>query len=104
MANAIGACHQERHDKSMALFTMFFRPFFAALGARSAIPWVRGLPTMVLWQEFDPIFPREWSDRLDEFFTDVSLEMLDGAGHFTPLQAPAQLAHAIKKRLTSSAS
>ena len=58
-----------------------------------------GTPTTVLWQEFDPIFPTEWSDRLDEFFADVSLEMLDGVGHFTPLEAPDRFASAIKKRL-----
>jgi pimeloyl-ACP methyl ester carboxylesterase len=60
-------------------------------------------PTTVLWQEFDAIFPREWSDRLDEFFTDVSLEMLDGVGHYTPLEAPDRLARAIKKRLAGTA-
>ena len=58
-----------------------------------------GIPTTVLWQEFDPIFPREWSDRLDEFFTDVFLMMLDGVGHYTPLEAPDRFASAIKKRL-----
>jgi pimeloyl-ACP methyl ester carboxylesterase len=60
-------------------------------------------PTTVLWQEFDPIFPREWSDRLDEFFTDFSLEMLDGIGHYTPLEAPDRLASAIMKRLAETA-
>jgi pimeloyl-ACP methyl ester carboxylesterase len=49
------------------------------------------------------IFPREWSDRLDEYFTDVSLEMLDGVGHYTPLEAPDRLARAIKKRLAGTA-
>jgi pimeloyl-ACP methyl ester carboxylesterase len=58
-----------------------------------------GPPTTVLWQEFDPIFPREWSDRLDEFFADLSLEMLDGVGHYTPLEAPHRFASAIEKRL-----
>ena len=38
MANASGACHQKRHDKSMALFTMYFRAFFAALGGMSGFP------------------------------------------------------------------
>ena len=45
-------------------------------------------PTTVLWQEHDPLFPRAWSDRLDVFFSDVDLRWLDGAGHFTPLEAP----------------
>src|SRR5262249_42203420 len=26
------------------------------------------VPTTVLWEELDPIFPRAWADRLDEFF------------------------------------
>jgi pimeloyl-ACP methyl ester carboxylesterase len=59
-------------------------------------------PTTVLWQEFDPIFPTEWSDRLDEFFTDVSLERLNGIGHYTPLEAPDRFASAIKKQLAGS--
>ena len=41
-------------------------------------------PTTVLWQEHDPLFPREWSDRLDAFFSAAELVELDGAGHFTP--------------------
>jgi len=57
------------------------------------------VPTTVLWQEFDPIFPRSWSDRLNDFFVDVTLEMLDGVGHYTPLEAPEEFAAAIKKRL-----
>jgi pimeloyl-ACP methyl ester carboxylesterase len=52
-------------------------------------------PTTVLWPEHDPLFPREWSDRLDEFFADVTLEWLDGAGHFSPLEAPDRFAAAI---------
>jgi pimeloyl-ACP methyl ester carboxylesterase len=35
--------------------------------------------------------------------TDVSLEMLDGIGHYTPLEAPDRLARAIKKRLAGTA-
>jgi pimeloyl-ACP methyl ester carboxylesterase len=57
-------------------------------------------PTTVLWQEFDPLFPTEWSDRLDEFFTDVSLEILHGVGHYTPLEAPDRFASSIRKRLS----
>jgi pimeloyl-ACP methyl ester carboxylesterase len=58
-------------------------------------------PTTVLWQENDPIFPTTWSDRLDEFFADVTLEKLAGVGHFTPLEAPDKFALAIKKRLAT---
>ncbi|GAA3055013.1 alpha/beta hydrolase [Pseudonocardia yunnanensis] len=52
-------------------------------------------PTHVLWPEHDPLFPRAWSDRLDEFFADVHLHPVDGIGHFTPLEAPAEFARLI---------
>ena len=47
------------------------------------------MPTTVLWPEHDPLFPREWSDRIGEFFADARLTWLDGAGHFSPLEAPS---------------
>ncbi|HEX5780608.1 MAG TPA: alpha/beta hydrolase [Solirubrobacteraceae bacterium] len=53
-------------------------------------------PTRVLWPEHDPLFPREWDDRLDEFFSDVTIADLPGAGHFSPLQAPEAFAAAIR--------
>lgn len=57
------------------------------------------VPTTVLWPEFDPLFPREWSDRLAEFFADVSLHLVDGVGHFSPLECPEQFADLIRGRL-----
>jgi pimeloyl-ACP methyl ester carboxylesterase len=53
------------------------------------------VPTTVLWPEHDPLFPRAWSDRLDQFFTDVDLRLIDGVGHFTPLEAPDAFVEAI---------
>jgi pimeloyl-ACP methyl ester carboxylesterase len=50
------------------------------------------VPTHVLWQELDPLFPRGWSDRLGEFFADITVHQVDGIGHFTPLEAPADFA------------
>lgn len=54
-----------------------------------------GTPTTVLWPEFDPLFPREWSDRLGEFFSEVRLRHVDGAGHFAPLEYPDIVAEEI---------
>ena len=51
----------------------------------------------VLWPEHDPLFPREWADRLDEFFADVDLRLLPEAGHFSPLEAPDAVAAAIRE-------
>ncbi|MFK3797167.1 alpha/beta fold hydrolase [Pseudomonas sp. NPDC088444] len=56
-------------------------------------------PTTILWQETDPIFPFQWSDRLDAFFTNFILEPLPGIGHFTPLEATEKFAAAIHRRL-----
>ena len=53
------------------------------------------MPTTVLWPEHDPLFPREWSDRIGEFFADPRLTWLDGAGHFSPLEAPGAFAAAV---------
>ena len=52
----------------------------------------------VLWQEHDPLFPRSWSDRLADFFTAADLRLVNGAGHFVPLEAPAEFAAAILER------
>jgi pimeloyl-ACP methyl ester carboxylesterase len=54
-------------------------------------------PTRVLWPEHDPLFPRAWADRLGEFFSDVMLTDLPGAGHFSPLEAPEAFATAIRE-------
>ena len=56
-------------------------------------------PTHVLWPEHDPLFPRAWGDRLDEFFADVAITDLPGAGHFSPLEAPDAWARAIRAHL-----
>jgi pimeloyl-ACP methyl ester carboxylesterase len=68
----------------------------ASLAERAPEPGDRiAVPTTVLWPEHDPLFPREWSDRIGEFFAAAELAWLDGAGHFSPLEAPASFAAAI---------
>jgi pimeloyl-ACP methyl ester carboxylesterase len=57
-------------------------------------------PTSVLWPEHDPLFPREWSDRLGEFFADVELKTVDGVGHFTPVECPDAFAALINHAVT----
>ena len=52
-------------------------------------------PTTVLWPAHDPLFPRAWGDRLDDFFTDVTVTDLPDSGHFVPLEAPEDLAAAV---------
>jgi pimeloyl-ACP methyl ester carboxylesterase len=76
----------------------------ASLAEQAPAPQERiAVPTTVLWPEYDPLFPRAWSDRLEEFFDAVELEFLEGIGHFTPVEAPQAFAAAIQRRLTPSA-
>jgi pimeloyl-ACP methyl ester carboxylesterase len=56
-------------------------------------------PTTVLWPEHDPLFPPQWADRLDEFFSAVTLQRLPDAGHFSPLEASDRFADAIHEAL-----
>ena len=58
-----------------------------------------GTPTAVLWPEHDPLFPRDWSDRLEEFFSQVRLRFVDGAGHFAPLEFPGVIAEEVRAAL-----
>jgi pimeloyl-ACP methyl ester carboxylesterase len=58
-------------------------------------------PTTVLWPEFDPLFPQDWGDRLDEFFADVSVAPLPDTGHFVPCEAAEALAGAIRAAIAA---
>jgi pimeloyl-ACP methyl ester carboxylesterase len=57
------------------------------------------VPTTMLWGKRDPLFPTAWADRIDEWFTDIELRLIPGAGHFLPLEAPEDFASAITDRL-----
>jgi pimeloyl-ACP methyl ester carboxylesterase len=73
-----------------------------SLAERAPEPGDRiAVPTTVLWPEHDPLFPPDWSDRLPEFFSDVTSHTLAGAGHFSPLEATEQFVRAIRASLSS---
>jgi pimeloyl-ACP methyl ester carboxylesterase len=59
-------------------------------------------PASVLWPEHDPLFPRAWSDRLGEFFTDAHLNTVDDVGHFTPVESPGKFAELISRAVTTA--
>ena len=61
------------------------------------------VPTTVLWPTEDPLFPVAWSDRIDAFLAHAQLRVLDGVGHFVPLQAPDDVAGAIRAATGTSA-
>ena len=71
-----------------------------SLAERAPAPTDRiAVPTTILWPEHDPLFPPAWSDRLGDFFGDVQVRHLAGAGHFTPVEAPEEFAAAIRAAL-----
>jgi pimeloyl-ACP methyl ester carboxylesterase len=76
----------------------------ASLAERAPDPGDRiAVPATVLWPEHDPLFPREWSDRIGEFFAAAELSWLDDAGHFSPLEAAGEFAAAIAAAVRTSA-
>ncbi len=81
-----------RHTRSAASVAWYQDgPVYVAAALASAAPppsQRMTVPTDVLWQEHGPIFPRTWSDNLD----DERLHHLDGVGHFTPVEAPSTFA------------
>lgn len=54
-------------------------------------------PVTVLWPEFDPLFPRAWSDRIDEWYSAATVLYVDGIGHFVPVEAPEVFADAVAR-------
>ena len=71
-----------------------------ALSERAPDPDDRvGVPTTVLWGEHEPLYPPAWSDRLGEFYADFELQILEGVGHYTPLEAPLRVAAATVRGL-----
>ncbi|KNB50525.1 alpha/beta fold hydrolase [Streptomyces caatingaensis] len=87
---------------AFAASTAWYRAGAGAVAlAQEERPPARGaripVPTTVLWPEHDPLFPRAWADRLDDFFRDVRVEPADGVGHFVPVEAPRRFAAAVRR-------
>ena len=58
------------------------------------------VPTAVLWPSHDPLFPIDWSDRIDDYFGDARLTRLDRSAHFTPVERPREFAAAVEAAVT----
>jgi len=57
-------------------------------------------PTIVLWGEADPVIPSVWSDRLHEYFSDLTLHLLPGVGHFVPIESPLEVIEAVRNMMS----
>jgi pimeloyl-ACP methyl ester carboxylesterase len=45
-------------------------------------------PTLVLWADSDPIFPAAWSDKLSDFFPNVTVRTVPECGHWVQREKP----------------
>lgn len=71
-----------------------------SLNERAPDPAQRiGIPTQVLWPDSDPVFPTAWADRLDSYFTDITVHFRENAGHFTPVECALEFADLIRRCL-----
>lgn len=57
------------------------------------------VPTTMLWPGADPLFPLDWADNLADHFTDARLDVIDGCGHFVPVERPDAVVRAIRSHL-----
>jgi pimeloyl-ACP methyl ester carboxylesterase len=60
-------------------------------------------PTSVLWPAHDALFPVHWGDRVSAFFADAEVRVLPDSGHFVPLEAPEEIAAAVRAWLVGLA-
>ncbi|WP_406432105.1 alpha/beta hydrolase [Streptomyces sp. NBC_00631] len=57
------------------------------------------VPSSVLWGAKDPLFPAEFAPTARELLPNADVRVLDEVGHFTPIEAAAEMAAAIRSYL-----
>lgn len=60
------------------------------------------MPTLIVWGERDPIIPVGHGRRAHAAMPGSRLEVLPGVGHFPPLEAPEELAAALREFLATT--
>ncbi|WP_214371186.1 alpha/beta fold hydrolase [Pseudonocardia sp. H11422] len=73
---------------------------FAAMAARSAAPQPPvEVPAAVVWGAADPVFPLPFAEGLTQTLPRHTMTVLDHVGHFVPLEAPQEMAAAVRSML-----
>ncbi|MEW2160602.1 hypothetical protein AB0950_35890 [Streptomyces sp. NPDC007189] len=49
------------------------------------------------------LFPTEWSDTLDDYYSDYDLHYMENTGHFSPVDSPETWAEHIRKHVVAAA-
>ncbi|TMC00429.1 MAG: alpha/beta hydrolase [Chloroflexi bacterium] len=60
-------------------------------------------PTLVLWGDDDAVLPLPWSDKLSDFFTDLTFKPVEAAGHFLMREKPELVNEEIVQFITGKA-
>jgi pimeloyl-ACP methyl ester carboxylesterase len=107
-----GDAHRAAHS-----IEQYLRPFLTFEGRDALVAHIRALtnretkklgrqlkkisvPTAILWGEFDPVLPLSIGRELQASISGASLEVLPDRRHFTPEEAPRQIADGIAELLS----
>lgn len=72
-----------------------------AMAEGGSAPSPVDVPASVLWGAKDPLFPAEFASTAKELLPRADVQVLDEVGHFTPIEAAAEMAAAIRSYLPS---
>jgi pimeloyl-ACP methyl ester carboxylesterase len=70
-----------------------------AIAEGGPLPSPVDVPARVIWGAQDPLFPPEFAGQVTELLPQASVRVLDDVGHFTPVEAPAEMAEAVREFL-----
>jgi pimeloyl-ACP methyl ester carboxylesterase len=68
----------------------------AVIQGTAPLPAAIACPTRIFWGAHDPLFKREWTDRLPEFFSNLEFDFAPDAGHFVHYETPPRAALEIR--------
>ena len=59
-----------------------------AIAGEAPAPQIVHVPTYVLWGRHDPVLRSEWTDGLEDYFSNLTIELAESAGHFVHFEQP----------------
>lgn len=67
-----------------------------AIAEGGPLPSPVEVPARVVWGAQDPLFPPEFAPQVTELLPRAQVQVLDDVGHFTPIEAAAEMAEAVR--------
>jgi pimeloyl-ACP methyl ester carboxylesterase len=67
-----------------------------AIAEGGPLPEPVDVPASVVWGALDPLFPPDFAPNVTELLPRASVQVLDDVGHFTPLEAAAEMADEVR--------